>query len=471
MPRTERARKRHPVLWALLVILVLILIAFAVGYELGITNQLSTWLTEKIQIPSVNWTWMSNPNRSAYGESEPVESRTIPEATATPAPEPLTPTVLVVPQGTTATTAPTSAPTVAPSPEPTAEPNLNPITFTFLGYVKLSDDGSQVPKYSYSGGYHPESDPYSTNYDKKENHGSFGTLIFGSTPAEITGNLLANWILSPEELVHLRVQLGLEDLDGLPAENARADALRALTPAGYDEIVNATLSYFYEKLEGGTILETTDWYLECYLADETEGTHLPDDLKGRTNDDTDPKDKLLTFLDKEGVNFVSASRGLENVARDAGVNTSHISNVAWVNITEGGTWKWKRAGSPGTPPTDPPSPTATPKPTKDPSQIRTPKPGDDYTGPASTQTPPPDRKTDAPVTSTPAPKVTATPRPTATPAPTAVVNTPEPCYTPGTDIHDDYNPVLTSQPLPSKSPLPEVSQGDDADDSFDPGSI
>ncbi|MBQ3261465.1 hypothetical protein IJH29_02320 [Candidatus Saccharibacteria bacterium] len=102
-------------------------------------------------------------------------------------------------------------------------------------------------------------------------------------------------------------------------------------------------------------------------------------------------------------------------------------------------------------PTPTKAPTATPRPTKDPSQIRTPAPTDDEgTGPAASETPPPDREDQTPApTSTRAPEVTPAPKstPAATAVPTAVVQPTEICHTPGpTPIREDILPQPTAIP-------------------------
>ena len=94
-----------------------------------------------------------------------------------------------------------------------------------------------VEKFRYSGGYHAEQDPYRVKFEldnyqgdeRFENDTAYGLHIEGETDAERTANWMKRVMLSPEAIVRLRVQMGVEDLDGIEAENARANELRQLS--------------------------------------------------------------------------------------------------------------------------------------------------------------------------------------------------------------------------------------------------
>ena len=121
-------------------------------------------------------------------------------------------------------------------------------SFEESGHVNLAD-GQEVTRYVYSGGYHSENDPYYTKFDHKdepdyENDDAYGFQIEGDTPAEKTTNWVKNVMLSPEAIIRLRVQMGLESLDSIEQENNRANELRRMSPEEYDRIANETATAF-----------------------------------------------------------------------------------------------------------------------------------------------------------------------------------------------------------------------------------
>lgn len=297
----------------------------------------------------------------------------------------------------------------APKEPVDATPADGDVVFVETGYVTLAD-GDVVYTYNRVGGYNPEYDPRVVmfnhqNEDGYENDGAYGLKIDGNTPVEQTTNWAKDFRNSPEQIVRLRVQMELETLNSIKRENARANELRRMTAEEYDRIANETAAEFYERLEGGSIKESKNWILENYMVDETD-SHNDSAVHGRYNGDDESgegADVLITFYDAKSENFVSSGQGLSNTKKDAG-GGADIGIIAWVNIDEGGTWKWK-SGAPSaelTPSASPsasptvsplasptvspsasptakptPSPSVSPKPTKDPSVGTSPDPGDD----------------------------------------------------------------------------------------------
>lgn len=243
---------------------------------------------------------------------------------------------------------PTESPAIVQTieDETTTEASGN---FEPSGYVTLKN-GDRIQCYTYSGGYHSETDPYVTKFDYQneadyENDDAYGYQIAGDTLAEKTSDWVKNVMLSPEAIVRLRVQMGLEELNSMEQENARANALRTMTPEEYDRIANETKEAFYDKLENGSIESSNDWVLENYMNDEMAGHHENSMVRGRySGDDESGKERadlLLTFYDADGNNIVSSEQGFLNTKQDAGDNGQVIGQKAWVNMDEGGTWKWK----------------------------------------------------------------------------------------------------------------------------------
>lgn len=393
----------------------------------------------------------------------------------------------------TVTQAPAAQPTAEPTKEPkaTKKPATQPTkkpktkTETHATYkngkeIKVEVDGKKVTfiTFTYSGGYNPKDDPWFGK--NKETENSYGPAIYGKSPQELTYNWLRELCKSPHQVIRLRVQMGLDKYKSLKEENAAALKLAAKSPEGYDKVVNTTMKAFFEKLENGRIEQSTDWALENYMLATDKNGSKEISLHGRQNGDDDTKDKdvLLTFYAKgSDTTFVSAKQGFVNTATDAGVNTSQFSQRAWVNMTEGGTWKWKSKGSghqtdptPDPTTTQPPAPTVTPtpapRPTKDPNLRPTPPIGGGETDPEHSTDP----KTTDHTESTPKPKTTKKPKPTAEPTavPTAVVRPTEQCQTVApTPIREDE---ATPPPSDPKHQVPKTeTEGEGGD--FNPDSV
>ena len=344
-------------------------------------------------------------------EAAPVEDEPTAEvATASPAP--------------TATDAP-----VVIIPEPTSH-----ATYTVTGAISFMVDGqwATIDTFAYSGGYFVEDDPrYSVL--PMENEYSYGPTLVRYTYAESLAAWLHELPKSPLQVVRLMIQTGLIEKSPLKSETDYAYELIALSSEKYDEVVNYVLSYVFSELNGGTMDLSFDWSLENMMKEDETGRTV---LFGRKQSDDDKKpnkDQLFTLRNREGKNFISAHLGLENTAKDAKVKASDYGNRAWVNLVEGGTWKWKKGNVVVTS-------TPTPKITPTPTPVVTPTPT-----PKITPTPTPV------VTPTPTPVITATPRPTPTPTP-VVTPTPTPKITP--------TPKPTSTPTPKPTPTLEPKPSD-----------
>ena len=420
-------------IWPALLILFLILIGIAVWF---VGDSRGWWRTEAPtpeMTPFVVY---------VYVTPEPTE---VPTEESTEAPT-TAPTEAPTTAPTEApTTAPTEAPTEIPTEVPTVVPTLAPTepparvpTYTVVGEVTfmLKDSGKKVtiPEIRYAGGYFPEEDPWYSELEM-EVEGSYGPSLEDETIEDGVYNWLHELVKSPLQIMRLRVQMGMEDLKSLEEEVKFAWSF-ARDPDKYDRVANETLQFLYAKLEGGTLLTSVDWSLENYMAEGD--SNAPIVVHGRRNSDDDKrredKDVLFTLFDVKGKDIISERQGLENTAKDARVNLEDYSKRAWVNLTEGGTWKWKKGG---TKPTDPPpevTPTPTPRPTPTPTPVIT-----------ATPTPRP--------TPTPTPVPTATPTPRPTPTPTPVITatpTPRPTPTP--------TPRPTKQP--EDRPTPTVGGGE-----------
>jgi hypothetical protein len=217
---------------------------------------------------------------------------------------------------------------------------------------------------------------------------------------------------------------------------------------------------------------------------------LPELFARKKGDTNNKPDVLVTFFDKDGKNFVSDKKAFQVACKAAGVNPKDYSSRAYVNMTEGGTWKWK-IGTKATPtpkptptptpkptptptpkptrtptPTPKPTPTPTPRPTKDPSVRPTPTIGGGKVNPENSEDPhTTDHAESTPKGPTPKPKVT--PKPTA--VPTAKVRPTEICETVApTPIREDKN---TPPPADPGHNVPKEKPDGVADDSFDPDSI
>ena len=216
----------------------------------------------------------------------------------------------------------------------------------FISDGAIHTKNGDVEKFIYKGGYRAENDPRSELFNHQdeagyENEGAYGLAINGDK-AGMTTAWLKRVVASPEAIVRLRVQMGLESLGSLEDENARADALRNMSPEEYDQIANDTTSYFYQQLDGGSIKSSYGWKLENYMSDQNPGDHSDSVVRGQLKGDDD-SDTLLSFYDKNGKNFVSSKQGFDNTRRDANADDEKLSSEAWINMDEGGTWKWKVA--------------------------------------------------------------------------------------------------------------------------------
>ena len=396
------------------------------------------------------------------------------------------------------TQAPTEVPTEIPTEAPTAVPTEVPVvhaTYTIGKEIKVTINGKKytIKTFTYAGGYILADDPCLAPEWEKETAESYGRPIDGETLQELIYNWLVEVCKSPHQIIRLRVQMGMISPKSLQKENELARQLATSSAKDYDKVVNETLKCFFKKLSGGHVETSTDWDLENYMAvDDSQEVNL----HGRVNNDDDTeledKDILLTFYAKGASStFVSNKQGFLNTVNDAKAKKSQFSERAWVNMTEGGTWKWKKKGSSGpvvtpTPkPTKRPKPTSTPKPTKRPkptptaAPTSTPRP---TKNPEDRPTPPtgggetnPENSADPQTTdhveSTPAPANTATPAPTATPTPvpTAVVRPTEVCEVPAPPLirEDTYTPP----PADGNHNVPVKEVEGTADDSFDPDSI
>ncbi|MBR2861976.1 MAG: hypothetical protein IKB97_00215 [Bacteroidaceae bacterium] len=436
------------------------------------------------------------------------------------------------------TEAPTEVPPQAPTEPPAREPKVVPTEepdeeseeeelhgeIIFSGEtVSFMADGEKLTleRFSYSGGYFPEDDPWYAE-EPKETEESYGPPIPGQTYAEKTQNWLMELVKSGHQVIRLRTQMGMITPKSLEEENQMAMELNASEPDEYDRVVNETLTYFFDQLDGGRIEASTDWYLENYMRSMSESDSCPE-LHGRLNGDDDKvleeKDLLLTYFDKTGKNFVSEEQGWLNTLKDARAKREDSAQRAWVNMDEGATWKWKKGTKSKDTPTPPPevtptptpppevTPTPTPPPTPTPTPPHTPTPTPPPTPtpvpetptptPPPTPTPRPTKdpgqrptESDAPigggptnpensedphttdhVESTPAPPVTPTPKPTEAPTavPTAEVRPTEVCQVPAaTPIREDLNPPPAGD---DNHNVPETETEGEADDSFDPDSI
>ena len=443
------------------------------------------------------------------------------------------------------TEAPTEAPPQAPTEPPARKPKVVPTEepeeeseeeelhgeIIFSGEtVSFMADGEKLTleRFSYSGGYFPEDDPWYAE-EPKETEESYGPPIPGQTYAEKTQNWLMELVKSGHQVIRLRTQMGMITPKSLEEENQMAMELNASEPDEYDRVVNETLTYFFDQLDGGRIEASTDWYLENYMRSMSESDSRPE-LHGRLNGDDDKvleeKDLLLTYYDKKGKNFVSERQGWLNTLKDAKAAERDVTQQAWVNMDEGGTWKWKKGAKPGDtptpppptnppptdpPPTDPPPTptpvpntptpvpntptpvpntptpvpntptpvpntptpvpnTPTPRPTKDPGQRPTESDAPIGGGPTNPENSEDPHTTDH-VESTPAPPNPPTPAPTAAPTavPTAEVRPTEVCQVPAvTPIREDLNPPPAGD---DNHNVPETETEGEADDSFDPDSI
>ena len=493
MNRRTTFRQRHPfiarALVALLILAIILALAFGgwwLAYSQGWTNIKPTLeiFTNPAKVLSEQDMDRSMP------ETTPEVIYVTPEPTA--APPAATPTPIVV----YVTPEPTEEPPVT---QPTEVPAPTEITITPTGKtVKLTVDGTQVtlPKLTYAGGWLRSADPWfvaRTNNLEKESPEAFGISIPGDDWSSRINNWLIAAVSDPWSLTWFRFQMSLESFDTMEQVNQRAAEIAALSNEEYDKLANETLAKFYKKISGGRAETSTNWALEVMMQDASND--MPELIARPNGDSNHTPDTLITFYAKgEETSFVSAKKAWRVAAAAAGMSTDRLQARAWINLTEGGTWKWKAKGSGGDPPpesttpppevtptptpevtpTPTPEVTPTPRPTKDPGQRPTVSDapiGGGETDPQHSSDP---QTTSAP-TSTPRPDPTATPRPTAAPTavPTAVVRPTEVCETVApTPIREDTNPTPTPRPtqaVPTKPP--EIATDPPAGTDFDPDSI
>lgn len=351
--------------------------------------------------------------------------------------------------------------------EPLAEiiPLDETVSFTFKG------EQMQFETFAYSGGWRLPSDPwYVAIFQEltKEVLEAFGMPISGEMMAELTQNWLKAAVSDGWTLTWLRFQMDLEDFADMAEVNNYVEELKLWSDEEYDELANDTLQYFFAKLNGGEIKDSTYWSLEVMLRAIDEQRN-PELFARRYNDTNHTPDQLVTFFDKDDNNFVSSNKALIVACRDAKVDRSDYLQTAWVNLFEGGTWKWKprqKASveskapetesppspteepptNPPPPPTDPPTNPPTEPPKKDPEErpkISDVPVGGGGTNPTNSEEP----HTDTHAESTPAKvdPVTPEPTPAPTPVPTAVrEHEPEDC--------GDGSPPLVEEDLGGGQP-------------------
>ena len=447
--------KRFPVL-ATIIVAVLICLLIWGGWTLAYNQG---WVA---QAPS--WDVLT-------GSAPSERSMLVPTPTAEP-------TVL---EQKAAPTAPPADDHAAPPAEPTKAPEaVYTLTGKTVSFTMKDADSKEnkvtLETFTYKGGWQRGSDSWFIAKDgnlEKETPESFGTPISGDDWAKKTSNWLKRAVSDPWTLTWFRFQMHRESFSDMEKVNQYAKNLADLPTNEYDEIANATLSHFFKRVNNGRAEVDPNWGLEVMLREPGEGKGTLE-LFARTNSDGNhTPDLLVTFYAKgESTSFISYKKAWSVAAKAAGVSSNKFKPRAYVNLTEGGTWKWKVAGggSGGNPPTD--APTSTPKPdkdrpTKDPKQRPTPPVGGGEVNPKNSEDPHTTNHTE----STPAPKVTEAPKPTATPTPvpTAVVRPTENCETVVPNpVREDKN---TPPPSNGEHNVPTEKPGGVADDSFDPDSI
>ena len=496
---TKPFKERYPFLSKVLLLILILVLVIALAFG---TWAIVYWAGGTHIAPTLEV--FTNPQKvftqpKIVQESTPATGTSAETATTEEAYQPeVTPEVVYVyitPEPT-APPAPTAPPTTQPAASTavvtaasTAVPATH-ATYTLGSDIKVNVDGKEVVlrTFTYSGGYIPADDPWFTPTKNKENENSYGAPIYGKTPQELTYNWLRELCKSPHQIIRLRTQMGMIKPKSLAEEDKLAFELAAMSAKDYDAVVNETLTYFFKKLKGGRIESSTDWSLENYmLAVEGSDDSGEVNLHGRLNhdDDTENKDILLTFYAKGAKKtFVSSDRGFQNTANDA-KGSGSFSARAWVNMTEGGTWKWKNKNggdspsSPTNPPSDvtpTPTPTSTntPRPTKNPGDRPQESDAPVGHGPTNPQNSEDPHTTSAP-TSTPAPAVTPAPVVTAAPTavPTAVVRPTEVCETAApTPIREDtatQPPAAEHHNVPTQEPATSGDGNNNGD--FNPDNI
>jgi hypothetical protein len=329
--------------------------------------------------------------------------------------------------------------------------------------------------FTYKGGWRKASDPWFVAKDgnlKKETTESFGASISGDDWSARISNWLKAAVSDPWTLTWFRFQMHLEDFSSMEKANKCAIDLSKVSAEKYDEAANAALEKFFKRISEGRAEVDPGWDLEVMLREPKKGTL---ELFARKNTDANhTPDTLVAFYSKgESTSFTSYKKAWAVAAKAAGVNANHYKPRAYVNLTEGGTWKWKatgRSNGKGDNPTDAPTSTPSPKPDgnrKDPKVRPTPPTGGGEVNPKNSSDPHTKKNKE----STPTPKVTKTPKPTSTPTPvpTANVRPTEDCATTAPNpVREDKNTPPSSD---GKHSVPTDKPSGEADGSFDPGSI
>ena len=392
------------------------------------------------------------------------------------------------------TTDSTMEPTKAPKKESGKKQETvkqDTVTFNLTGETssfKLCENGGSttvvLKKFERTGGWITDSDDPWFLAEKlsleKEVPEAFGKEISGEAWSDRIDNWLKAATSDPWTLTWFRFQMDLEVFRDMEEANKYAESVAGLSADEYDSFANETLAYFFGKIDGGEVKISPYWSLEVMMRwKDTERT-VPELFSRKYGDTNHTPDTLITFYSADKKNFVSSRKAFEVACKFARVSTNDYGVLAWINLKEAGTWKWKGGEtisptppppsptpSPSPSPTPTSSPTPTPRPTKDPSVRPTPTTGGGTTDPDHSTDP----QTTANPTSTPKPsKPTPTPKPTAKPTavPTAVVQPTEICPEAPTPIREDTTPAPSSKPGHN---VPETETGGEADDSFDPDSV
>ena len=342
--------------------------------------------------------------------------------------------------------------------------------------IKGTKDKVAIEIFTYEGGWKKDNDQwFLADEKKKEVPEAFAMAITGETWSSKITTWLKYAVSDPWSLTWFRFQMELEQFKDMNEANKYAQSVAELSSAKYDKLANETLTYFFEKLDAGSIEISKNWALEVMMRWQSN-KKLPELFARRKGDTNHKPDLLVTFYDGDGKNFVSNKKAFQVACRVAGANPSDYSSKAYVNFTEGGTWKWKigvKANETPTPtpkptptPTPTPKPTPTPRPTKNPDDRPTPTVGGGPVNPENSEDPhTTDHVESTPVKPTPTPK----PTPKPTPVPTAKVRPTENCEVPApTPIREDKN---TPPPADPGHNVPKEKPEGVADDSFDPDSI
>lgn len=459
---------------------------WTLAYNQGWVSRAPTW--DFASLVTKTDESMTEPDRaiaqSTVPPTTPQAAVTTPEPAKAPETKPATPTA-------EPTLSPTAEPTAQPTAPPTEAPTVPKAVYTLTGktvsFTMKDQDGKEsavtLETFIYGGGWQRGTDSWLIAKDgnlTKETPESFGIPISGEEWATKISNWLKAAVGDPWTLTWFRFQMHLESFSSMEKANQYAQNLISLPTEEYDKIANATLEKFFKRIDKGRAEVDPGWDLEVMLREPGNSPREILELFARTNSDSNhTPDLLVAFYSKgESTSFTSYKGAWKIAAKAAGVNANNYKARAYVNLTEGGTWKWKATGrgKSGGNPTDAPSSTSTPTPTKKPNNNRPTKNpearptspvGGGETNPKNSEDPHTTEHTE----STPAPKVTEAPKPTPTPTPvpTAVVRPTENCATAApTPIREDKN---TPPPADKNHNVSTDKPSGVADDSFDPGSI